>query len=147
MDPLPARPGERGVEYWNRTDLRNVMQARGAASLSMTVLLSGQGLTKSYGPRPLFADLSLDLRAGERIGLIGPNGSGKSTLLRLLAGREKPDAGARSVRRTARVGCVAQEDAFVPGQTVRDVLLAALADEPDEDHQRETRAAIVLTQV
>jgi ATPase subunit of ABC transporter with duplicated ATPase domains len=48
----------------------------------MTVLLSVHGLTKSYGPRPLFTDLSFDLRAGDRVGLIGPNGSGKSTLLR-----------------------------------------------------------------
>ena len=113
----------------------------------MTVLLSVQGLTKSFGPRPLFTDLSLDLRAGERVGLIGPNGSGKSTLLKLLAGREEPDAGTRSLRRGARLGYLAQDDVFAPGQTVRDVLLAALADEPIEDHERETRAAITLTQV
>jgi ATP-binding cassette subfamily F protein uup len=65
----------------------------------MTVLLSVQGLTKSYGPRLLFTDLSLDLRVGERIGLIGPNGSDKSTLLRLLAGLEEPETGTRSLRR------------------------------------------------
>src|SRR5205823_1799321 len=112
-----------------------------------TVLLSVQGLTKGYGPRPLFTDLSLDLRAGERVGLIGPNGSGKSTLLRLLAGREEPDAGSRMLRRAARLGYVAQDDVFVPGQTVRDVLLAALADEPVEEHEREVRAAATLTQV
>src|SRR5437879_1014565 len=111
----------------------------------MTVLLSVQGVTKAYGPRPLFADLSLDLRAGERVGLIGPNGSGKSTLLKLLAGREEADGGVRSVRRTARLAYLAQEDVFEPGQTARDVLLAALADEPIEDHERETRAAITLT--
>ena len=113
----------------------------------MTVLLNIQGLTKGYGPRPLFSDLSLDLRAGERVGLIGPNGSGKSTLLRLLAGREEPDAGVRSQRRTARLGYVAQDDVFPAGQTVRDVLLAALADEMLEEHERETRAAVTLTQV
>jgi ATP-binding cassette subfamily F protein uup len=113
----------------------------------MTVLLSVQGLTKRFGPRPLFSDLALDLRAGERVGLIGPNGSGKSTLLRLLAGLEEPDAGSRSLRRTARVGFLAQEDLFAPGQTVRDVLLAALAEEAIEEHERETRAAITLTQV
>src|SRR6266498_2094683 len=101
----------------------------------MTVLLSVQGLTKSYGPRPLFSELSLDLRAGERVGLIGPNGSGKSTLLRLLAGREAPDAGTRSLRRTARLGFLAQEETFAPGQTVRTALLAALAGEPVEDHE------------
>src|SRR6516162_2765327 len=113
----------------------------------MTVLLSVQDLAKAYGPRPLFTDLSLDLRAGERIGMIGPNGSGKSTLLRLLAGREEPDAGTRSLRRTARLGYLAQDDTFAPEQTIRHVLLASLAEEPIEDHERETRAAVTLTQV
>src|SRR5215468_5035701 len=108
----------------------------------MTVLLSVQGLSKRFGPRPLFSDLSLDLRAGERVGLIGPNGSGKSTLLRLLAGLDEPDAGTRSLRRTARLGYVPQDDAFPPGLTVRDVLLAALADDHLEEHERETRTAI-----
>src|SRR5947209_12239976 len=113
----------------------------------MSVLLSVQGLIKSFGPRPLFTDLSLDLRAGERVGLIGPNGSGKSTLLRLLAGREEPDAGVRSLLRSARLGFVPQDEVFAAGQTIRDVLLAALADEPIEEHERETRAAVILTQV
>ncbi|MBI1916447.1 MAG: ABC-F family ATP-binding cassette domain-containing protein [Planctomycetes bacterium] len=113
----------------------------------MTVLLSIQGLTKGFGPRPLFTDLSLDLRAGERIGLIGPNGSGKSTLLRLLAGLEEPDAGIRSLRRGVHLGYLPQDDVFPAGQTARGVLLAALAGEPIEDHERETRAAITLTQV
>src|SRR6059036_2648929 len=99
------------------------------AEPSMTVLLSLQGLTKGYGPRPLFTDLSLDLRAGQRVGLIGPNGSGKSTLLKLLAGQEEPDDGTRSVRRTARVAYLPQDDTFPPGQTAREVVLAALADE------------------
>lgn len=112
----------------------------------MTVLLSVQGLTKGYGPRPLFSELSFDLRAGERVGLIGPNGSGKSTLLRLLASRDEPDAGTRSLRRTVRVGYLAQDDVFPPGQTAYEVVLAALDDEQIEDHERHTRASIALTQ-
>jgi ATP-binding cassette subfamily F protein uup len=113
----------------------------------MTVLLSLQEVSKNYSARPLFVDFSLDLRAGERVGLIGPNGSGKSTLLRLLAGLEEPDSGTRAVRRTARLGHVAQDDTFAPGQTVRAVVLSALAGEPIEEHEREVRAAATLTQV
>jgi len=113
----------------------------------MTLLLSVQGLAKGFGPRPLFTDLSLDFQAGERVGLIGPNGSGKSILLKLLAGTEEPDAGTRMLRRGTCLGYLAQEDVFAPGQTVREVLLAALAGEPIEDHERETRVAITLTQV
>src|SRR5881227_2513658 len=113
----------------------------------MTVLLSVLGLSKAFGPRPLFTDLSLDLRAGERVGLIGPNGSGKSTLLRLLAGLEEPDAGTRSLRRAARLGYLPQDDTFPHGETARGVLLAALAGEPLEDHERHTWAAITLTRL
>jgi ATP-binding cassette subfamily F protein uup len=112
----------------------------------MTLLLSVQDLTKSYGHLPLFTGLSLHFRAGERIGLVGPNGAGKSTLLRLLAGREEPDAGTRSARRGVRVGYVAQDDVFAPGETVRTVLVSALAGEPVEEHERETRVATTLTQ-
>lgn len=113
----------------------------------MSVLLSVQGLTKGFGPRPLFTELSFDLRAGQRVGLIGPNGSGKSTLLKVLAGLAEPDAGTRSLRRTAQLGYLQQDPVFPAGQTVRGIVSAALADEPIEDHERETRAAITLTQV
>src|SRR5690242_15810388 len=105
----------------------------------MSLLLSAEGLTKAFGPRPLFSDLSFALHAGERVGLIGPNGSGKSTLLRLLAGLDPPDAGSRSVRRGARIGYLPQDDVFAPGLTARDVVLAAMADESLEEHERDTR--------
>lgn len=113
----------------------------------MSLLLSVAELTKSYGPRPLFAGLTFDLKAGERVGLIGPNGAGKSTLLRVLASLEEPDAGTRTARRGVRVGYMPQDDTFPDGATAREVLLAALADEPMEDYERETQTAITLTQV
>src|SRR5260370_20470138 len=103
----------------------------------MTVLLSVLDLTKGYGPRPLFTNWTLDLSTGERVGLMGPTGSGKSTLQKLLAGLEEPDSGTRSLRRNVRLGYLSQEDAFAPGQTVHDVVLAALADEPLEEYERE----------
>src|SRR5438046_8971392 len=92
-------PGAHHAERDGYSSDRSGNKAAGEASMS--VLLSVQGLTKAYGPRPLFTELSLDLRAGERVGLIGPNGAGKSTLLRLLAAREEPDAGRRMLRRAA----------------------------------------------
>jgi ATP-binding cassette subfamily F protein uup len=112
----------------------------------MAVLLSVQGLSKAFSHRPLFSDFALDLRDGERIGLIGPNGSGKSTLLKLLMGTEVPDRGTRLVRRGAKLGYLAQDEAFAPGLSLREVLLAALADEPLEEYERETQVAITLTQ-
>lgn len=51
------------------------------------------GLTKSYGGKEVFRDLSLKVRAGEVVAVIGPSGSGKSTLLRCLNMLEVPDAG------------------------------------------------------
>ena len=113
----------------------------------MTVLLSLQGCTKSFGSRPLFSDLGIDLRLGERVGLIGPNGAGKTTLMRLLVGLDEIDDGIRSLRRGTRLGFLAQDDVFPAGQTVREVLLAALAKEQIEEHERDTRIAITLTQV
>ena len=53
-----------------------------------------EGLTKLYGERVLFEDVSWHVKKRDRIGLSGPNGSGKTTLLRMLAGLEEPDEGA-----------------------------------------------------
>jgi ATP-binding cassette subfamily F protein uup len=78
----------------------------------MSILLSGQNLSKSFGHRPLFENLSFGLFEGERTGLIGPNGSGKSTLIKILAGLEKSDEGLLSVRKGLRVGYLAQQDHF-----------------------------------
>ncbi len=65
---------------------------------------------------------------GDRLGLVGPNGSGKSTLLEILAGRRGPDTGDLALKKSTRVGYVAQESKFAPGESIRQVLKKAMAD-------------------
>src|SRR5687768_9903967 len=101
--------------------------------MSRPLLLSCEGVTKAYGARSLFDDLSFGLFEGDQAGLVGPNGSGKSTLLKILAGVTSPDRGSRSLRGGIRVGYVPQDPVFDAGLTVDDVLLAALAALDDED--------------
>jgi ATP-binding cassette subfamily F protein uup len=112
-----------------------------------TPLLSSQALTKSHSARPLFREISFGIEEGERIGLIGPNGSGKSTLLRILAGLEKPDSGKVAARSSLRIVYVPQEETFPEEQTIRDTLLAAIADDPLDDTERALRLELLLAQM
>jgi heme exporter protein A len=57
------------------------------------IRLTVDGVAASYGARPVFSAVSLELRAGETLVVSGQNGSGKSTFLRLLAGLQRPEAG------------------------------------------------------
>ena len=113
----------------------------------MTVLLSCQSLTKSYGDRPLFQDISFGIGDDERLGLIGPNGAGKRTLLKLFLNMEKPDGGAISARRGLRLGYVPQAEEFAPGRTVGDVLTEALADSPLDPTEAALQMEITLARV
>ena len=72
-------------------------------------MISVSSISKSYGERTLFADLSVNLGNGQRIALIGPNGSGKSTLLDILAGEIHPDSGTVSRSRNLAIGYLKQE--------------------------------------
>jgi ATP-binding cassette subfamily F protein uup len=110
--------------------------------MSGALLLSCEAVSKAYGTRSLFDDLSLGLFEGDQAGLVGPNGSGKSTLLRILAGLLPPDRGSRSLRGGVRVGYVPQDPVFPPGQTVGDVVLAALAAVDEEERPRRMAQAL-----
>src|SRR5687768_8322933 len=101
--------------------------------MSRPLLLSCESVSKAYGARSLFDDLTFGLFEGDQAGLVGPNGSGKSTLLKILAGVTSPDRGSRSLRGGIRVGYVPQDPVFDTGLTVDDILLAALAAVDDED--------------
>ena len=105
----------------------------------MPPILNAQSVTKQFGARPLFREISLTVEDGDRIGLIGPNGAGKSTLLALLAGQVEPDSGELAVRKRARAAYVPQDSRFAPGLTVRQVLEAALAAAHVNESEREGR--------
>lgn len=96
----------------------------------MAVVLSCSAVSKRFGAKPLFENLTIALHDGQRIGLTGPNGAGKSTLMRILAGVEPPDDGVRAARKQAIVAYVPQDSVFEPGRTVRSVLEDALSDLP-----------------
>ncbi|AGH47950.1 MULTISPECIES: energy-dependent translational throttle protein EttA [Sphingomonadales] len=71
-------------------------------------VIEAKNLTKAYGDKLLFEDLSFTLPPGGIVGVIGPNGAGKSTLFRLITGQEKPDSGEIDVGPTVKLGYVDQ---------------------------------------
>jgi ATP-binding cassette subfamily F protein uup len=105
----------------------------------MPPILNAQSVTKQFGAKPLFQNISLTVDEGDRIGLIGPNGAGKSTLLAILAGQVEPDSGELAVRKRARAAYVPQDSRFAPGLSIRQVLEAALAAAHVNESEREGR--------
>lgn len=75
-------------------------------------------VTKSYGDRLLFENLSLSIPAGAIVGIIGPNGAGKSTLFRMINGDETPDSGSIEVGSTVKLACVNQSRELDGSKTV-----------------------------
>jgi ATP-binding cassette ChvD family protein len=71
-------------------------------------VIEAKGLTKAYGDKLLFEDLSFMLPPGGIVGVIGPNGAGKSTLFKLITGKEQPDEGSIEIGSTVHLGFVDQ---------------------------------------
>ncbi|OYW46270.1 MAG: energy-dependent translational throttle protein EttA [Novosphingobium sp. 12-63-9] len=71
-------------------------------------VIEAKGLTKSYGDKLLFEDLSFMLPPGGIVGIIGPNGAGKSTLFKIITGKEQPDSGTIEIGSTVHLGYVDQ---------------------------------------
>jgi len=71
-------------------------------------VIEAKNITKSFGDKLLFEDLSFTLPPGGIVGVIGPNGAGKSTLFKMITGQEKPDSGEIDIGTTVRLGYVDQ---------------------------------------
>ena len=90
----------------------------------MKSFLQIENLTKSFGDRVLFSDVTFGVYEGDKIGLIAKNGSGKTTLLRIIAGEEPYDSGELVFRNDLRVGYLRQLPEFDPSLSVIEACLS-----------------------
>src|SRR4051794_39473501 len=82
-------------------------------------VIEANGLSKAYGDKLLFDDLTFSLPPGGIVGVIGPNGAGKTTLFKLITGAEQPDSGSIRIGETVKLGYVDQSrDALSPNKNV-----------------------------
>ena len=83
------------------------------------LVIEAEGLTKAFGDKLLFEDLTFSLPRAGIVGVIGPNGAGKTTLFKLLTGEEQPDGGSLKIGPTVDMSYLDQSrDALDPNQTV-----------------------------
>ena len=110
----------------------------------MISYLQIEKLTKSYGDRMLFADVTIGIYQGDKIGLIAANGAGKTTFLNIIAGVEDYDSGNVVFRNDLRIGYLAQQPEFDPDETVLDY--ATPAPQRSDDYTCADRARQMLSQ-
>lgn len=85
--------------------------------------LSVEQLTKSYGERLLFSELTFGIEHGQKVAIVAKNGAGKSTLLRCLLGLEPPDSGTVTFRKELRIAFMEQTEDLNPELSVLDAVL------------------------
>ncbi|MBE7941471.1 MULTISPECIES: energy-dependent translational throttle protein EttA [Ramlibacter] len=93
-------------EYQKRNETQEIFIP--VAERLGTEVIEFEGVTKSFGDRVLIDNLSFKVPAGAIVGIIGPNGAGKSTLFKMIAGKEKPDAGTVKIGKTVKMAFVDQ---------------------------------------
>ena len=101
------------------------------------ILLSLQGVQKSFGTNEVLRDASLVLQDGQRMGLVGVNGCGKSTLMKIIAGVETSDGGTITMQKGLRLGYLAQQGEVGEGRTVLEELEAVF--EPVVEMEQQLR--------
>lgn len=92
------------------------------------IIVATQQLQKSYGADPVIQDITLEIKAGERVGIVGPNGAGKTTLFKLLAGIESPDSGELFRAKGTVWAYLPQTPQYPAEWTGEDVVASAFAD-------------------
>lgn len=102
----------------------------------MSLFLNAQTLSKSFGSKVLFQNLSFSVFEGDRLGLIGPNGCGKTTLLKILSSLEKADEGSIAMRKGIELGLVPQTCEF-EDLPIRQILHNALKNKDLDDIEKE----------
>lgn len=101
-----------------------------------------QNLTKSFGAKVLFNNLSFSIAEGQRVGLIAQNGTGKSTLLSILTGMDGKDSGEIIYRKDLRIGFLTQSPTFNPKESVLETCF-----KKQEDEIQLLKAKQILTQL
>jgi ATP-binding cassette subfamily F protein 3 len=88
------------------------------------VIISASGVTKSFGIKEVIKDISFNVNAGDKIGIIGINGAGKTTLFNMIAGEQKPDAGQLHIAAKKTIGYMKQHAAYTSSKTAEEEVLS-----------------------
>ncbi len=91
-------------------------------------IINIEHVSKIYGDKTIFEDVSFGIQEGDKIGIVGINGMGKTTLLRLVTGEENPDAGKIIRQNGVRIAALSQNPEYLPDQSVEEFAMAGAPD-------------------
>ena len=120
-----------------RRDRREATRAVGLATMTVSegrtsgkLVIEAEGVSKSFGDRPIVRDFSTRVLRGDRLGIIGPNGAGKTTLLNILTARDMPDRGDVKVGSNVELATLDQaRSSLKPDTTLSDALTGGGSDQ------------------